>query len=163
MTLVSHRLTRPDIAVGDDVPVLVVDITPRTVIMGASASRDWQPQHHDYVWAHEKVGTDVFLNTPNQAGWIERYLTDWAGPTARLAQLTFRMKKTVVPGNALRFAGTVTAVTPRDGVTFVDVEILLTVDETLVTACTTRIAVPDDLNSTNPWELRGDAWRPNDD
>jgi hypothetical protein len=63
-----------------------VPVTATTVVQGAAASRDWQPQHHDYSWAR-RVGTkDIFLNTPTQVGWLRRYITDWAGPASRLGR-----------------------------------------------------------------------------
>src|SRR4029077_19530778 len=93
-------------SVGDVLPPLVVKILARHVVMGASSSRDWQPQHHDTHWAVERVKVkDIFLNTPNQAGWIERYLTDWTGPEGRLAKVRFKMKKSVCAGDTLRFEG----------------------------------------------------------
>jgi acyl dehydratase len=93
-------LTAADVAVGQALPELVVDVTPRTVVMGASASRDWQPQHHDHRHCTEVANLpDIFLNTPNQAGFIERYVTDWGGPHARLGRLRFRMRSTVIPGD----------------------------------------------------------------
>ena len=37
--------------------------------------------HHDQDFAQQRNGVrDIFLNTPNQAAWFERYLTDWTGP-----------------------------------------------------------------------------------
>ena len=52
---------------------------------------------------------DIFLNTPNQAAWFERYVTDWTGPTGRLGRMTFRMRDSVFPGDRMVFAATVTA------------------------------------------------------
>ena len=62
-------------------PELSYQVTATTVVLGALASRDWRPMHHDQDFAVNRNGTrDIFLNTPNQAAWFERYLTDWAGP-----------------------------------------------------------------------------------
>lgn len=120
--------------------------------MGASSSRDWQPQHHDRAWAIERAGTrDIFLNTPNQAGWIERYVTDWTGPYGRLGRLRFRMKRPVCPGDRLVFSGVVTNAEPG----WADLDVTLTVGETVVTECTARVAVPD---GDNPWTRN--EWRP---
>ena len=153
----SARLLASEVEVGTTLPALVLDITPRVVIMGASSSRDWQPQHHDHAWAVEKVGPrGIFLNTPNQAGWIERYLTGWAGPAARLGRLRFRMRRPVCPGDELHFGGTVTDVAD-DG--WVGIEVLLTVKEELVTKCSARIALPAHPDD-NPWSRSGDNWRP---
>ncbi len=142
---------------GDKLPTLEVKIRARHVVMGASSSRDWQPQHHDTHWAVERVKVkDIFLNTPNQAGWIERYLTDWTGPKGRLAKMRFKMKKSVCAGDVLVFNAGVTGVSD-DG--FVDVDIELSVDGEVATECTARIAVPTSADD-DPWQRRGDDWRP---
>ena len=60
-----------DVAVGDALPELGYDVTATTVVLGALASRDWRPMHHDYDFAVNRNGTqDIFLNTPNQAAWL---------------------------------------------------------------------------------------------
>ena len=146
---------------GESLPRLEVDVTARTVIMGAAASRDWQPQHHDHAWAVERAGTrDIFLNTPTIAGWIERYLTDRTGPGGRLGRLSFRMRRSVFPGDRLVFEGAVADVTTDDrGCTWADVRVELRVDRELVTECTARIAVPAGPDD-NPWRRGGEAWQP---
>ena len=157
----SATLRAGAVSAGDQLPQLTVDVTARTVVMGASASRDWQPQHHDHAWAIERAGTrDIFLNTPNQAGWIERYLTSWTGPTGRLGRLRFRMRVPVCPGDRLVFNGTVEDVTvDDDGCCWADLRVDLTVDDTTVTECGARIAIPAD-DDDNPWQRSGDRWRP---
>ena len=58
--------------------------------------------HHDHDFAVNRNGTqDIFLNTPNQAAWFERYLTDWSGPYGRLGRMKFRMKGSVFPGDTM--------------------------------------------------------------
>ena len=91
-------------------PELAYDVTATTVVLGALASRDWRPMHHDHDFAVNRNGTsDIFLNTPNQAAWFERYLTDWTGPKGRLGRMKFRMKGSVFPGDTMVLAGTVDA------------------------------------------------------
>ena len=145
---------------GDALPRLELDVTARLIVMGASASRDWQPQHHDHAWATRRAGTkDIFLNTPHQAGLIERYITDWTGPRGRLGRLRFRMRKTVCPGDTLTFDGTIANVeTDTTGCRWVDLELALSVDGETATECTARVAVPHD--DDNPWARTGDDWRP---
>ena len=149
------------VQVGDALPALELPVTARTVVMGASSSRDWQPQHHDYAWATTRAGTkDIFLNTPNQAGWIERYLTDWTGPAGRLGRIKFRMRRPVYPGETLVFSGTVrdTGV-DEAGCAWVDVDLELTVGEDVATEVSARLAIPQDEHD-NPWRRSGDDWRP---
>ena len=111
--VVTHRSVQPrllfgDVAVGDELPALDYEVTATTVVLGALATRDWRPMHHDKDFAVHRNGTqDIFLNTPNQAAWFERYLTDWTGPHGRLARVTFRMKGSVFPGDTMSLRGVV--------------------------------------------------------
>jgi acyl dehydratase len=142
---------------GDELPELSYDVTATTVVLGALAARDWRPMHHDHDFAVNRNGTrDIFLNTPNQAAWFERYLTDWSGPKGRLGRMKFRMKGSVFPGDTMVFSGTVQDVSP-DG--WINVLVRLTVDGDLKTDCQVRIALPTS-DDDNPWNRRGDDWRP---
>jgi acyl dehydratase len=149
------------VSVGDRLPELAVDVTPTTVVLGALASRDWRPMHHDYKFATERNGVaDIFLNTPNQAAWFERYITDWTGPTGRLGTMTFRMRDSVFPGDRMVFGATVTAVeTDASGCGWVSLDIVLRVGERTCSTCSARVAVPT-TSDDNPWSRRGDRWRP---
>src|SRR5215470_14160360 len=102
-TTTASTLTIADVAVGDQIPELRYDVSATTVVLGALATRDWRPMHHDHDFAVNRNGTkDIFLNTPNQAAWFERYITDWSGPRGRLGRMTFRMKGSVFPGDTMR-------------------------------------------------------------
>ena len=96
----TPRLLLGDVHQGDELPQLRYPVTATTVVLGALASRDWRPMHHDHDFAVKRNGTkDIFLNTPNQAAWFERYLTDWTGPHGRLAHMSFRSP----PGSRIAF------------------------------------------------------------
>ena len=155
------ELTLDAVREGSELPALRYDVTSTTVVLGAIASRDWRPMHHDYHFATERNGTqDIFLNTPNQAAWFERYITDWTGPKGRLGRMTFRMKGSVFPGDTMELHATVRRIaTDEVGCGWVDLELTLNVGETVATGCTARVAVPVDADD-NPWSRRGDAWRP---
>ena len=76
------------VAVGDSLPELAVEVTPTTVVLGALASRDWRPMHHDYKFATERNGVaDIFLNTPNQAAWFGVFKKMSATPLRSVANL----------------------------------------------------------------------------
>ena len=154
-------LTLDGVHVGDALPELSVEVTATTVVLGALATRDWRPMHHDYKFATERNGTkDIFLNTPNQAAWFERYLTDWTGPHGRLGRLSFQMKTPVFPGDEMRFSGVVTAVEcDASGCHWVEIELGIHVGELLKTPGKARVAIPADA-SDNPWLRRGERWKP---
>ena len=174
MSPVSSDIAAPvllhgDVSSGDLLPELAIEVTATTVVLGAVASRDWRPMHHDFKFATERNGVaNIFLNTPNQAAWFERYLTDWAGPHARLGSMTFRMRTSVFPDDTMTFSGTVTGVNTDDaGCGWASVDVALMVrgpDASEDTArvgstCSARIALPNDRND-NPWARQGDAWQP---
>jgi acyl dehydratase len=146
---------------GDALPELRYDVTATTIVLGALAARDWRPMHHDHDFAVNRNGTkDIFLNTPNQAAWFERYLTDWGGPFGRLGRMKFRMKGSVFPGDTMVLNGTVTDVGTDDtGCGWATVLVRLTVDDDLKTDCTARIALPTTTDD-NPWRRHGDQWTP---
>jgi acyl dehydratase len=150
-----------DVSVGLELPPLSVDVTATLVVLGAIASRDWRPMHHDYHFAVERQGVkDIFLNTPNQAAWFERYITDWTGPSGRLGRMKFRMASSVFPGDTMIFTGTVTAVETDDtGCGWVGLDVVLRVGGETKTTCTARVAVPTSPDD-NPWTRRGSQWRP---
>ena len=150
-----------DVQKGDEVPPLSYDVDSTTIVVGALATRDWRPQHHDYHFATERNGVrDIFLNAPNQAAWFERFITDWTGPRGRLARMRFRMKGSVFPGDTMTMTGTVTGTSVDDvGCGWVDVDVVLTVEDRLCTQCTARVAMPTSP-ADNPWQRRGEEWRP---
>jgi len=160
----SAELLLSDVREGAELPVLEKEVKPVTVVLGAMASRDWRPQHHDYRFATENNGLDdIIMNTPNLAAWFERYLTDWTGPKGRLGRIKFRMKDSVYPGETMRFTGTVTGIETAIGeagdVGWVDVAIELSAGGKSCVGCEARIAVPM-TSEANPWNLKGDDWKP---
>jgi len=146
---------------GQQLPDLSYDVTATTVVLGALATRDWRPMHHDKDFAVHRNGTkDIFLNTPNQAAWFERYLTDWTGPKGRIGRMTFRMKGSVFPGDTMVFRGVVTKVETDDaGCGWAEVDITLSVEDRVATTCAARIALPTTPDD-NPWTRRGERWKP---
>ena len=157
----AKSLTLDDVKEGQSLPELAHDVTATTVVLGALATRDTRPMHHDHDFAVNRNGTqDIFLNTPNQAAWFERYLTDWTGPRGRLGRMRFRMKDSVFPNDRMVFRGKVEKVAvDSTGCGFVDVAVTLTVGDRVCTECTARIALPV-RPGDNPWRRKGAEWQP---
>ena len=157
----ERTLTLDLVRPGAALPELAVEVSATTVVLGALASRDWRPMHHDKDFAQQRNGVrDVFLNTPNQAAWFERYLTDWTGPGGRLGRMKFRMRDSVFPGDRMVFRGEVErAERDETGCAFVDVKVTLAVGDRLCTECAARVAIPAHAGD-NPWKRRGDDWKP---
>jgi acyl dehydratase len=156
-----ERLTIDQVKAGDELPPLSVDVTATTIVLGALASRDWRPMHHDKDFAINRNGTkDIFMNSPNQASWFERYLTDWAGPTARLGRIKFRMHNSVFPDDTITFKGAVDKVeTDVVGCSWASVSLTLMIGDTVGTTFSARLALPSKPGD-NPWARQGDDWKP---
>lgn len=99
-----------DIAVGDVLPALEIPMTATLIAAGAIATRDFMPVHHDREYAAAQGAPDIFMNILSDTGYCSRFLTDWAGPDARITRLAIRLGAPVVPGHLLTYTGEVAEV-----------------------------------------------------
>ncbi len=161
MTTTRAPFTIEAVKPGQVLPELAVDVSATTVVLGALASRDWRPMHHDKDFAQQRNGVrDIFLNTPNLAAWYERYVSDWAGPTGRLGRMRFRMRDSIFPGDRMVFAGSVERVTTDDAnCAWAELIVRVTVEDRVCTECSIRVALPR-TPEDNPWRRKGDDWKP---
>ena len=101
-----------ELSVGDALPELCLDITPKLIVGGAIASRDFQDVHHDKARAQELGSPDIFMNILTSNGLLGRYVTDWAGPAARLQKVSLRLGAPNYPGERMTMSGEITAIDP---------------------------------------------------
>jgi acyl dehydratase len=104
-----------DVAVGDELPPLDIPMSATRIVACALATRDFMPVHHDRDYAQSQGAPDVFMNIMSTNGHLGRYLTDWAGPSSLVRQLSIRLGAPVFPGSVLRITGTVEGVETVDG------------------------------------------------
>jgi len=97
------------VAVGDKLPELAVDITRTLIVSTAIASRDYQDVHHDHEAARRKGSPDIFMNILTTNGLVGRFVTDWAGPEARLRRVNIRLGVPNYPGDKMVLSGIVAA------------------------------------------------------
>ena len=97
-------------AVGDTVPPLAVTTTRSLIVAGALATRDYEDVHHDPDLARQRGTPDIYMSINNTNGFVLRYVTDWAGPAARVHRLATRLGVPNFPGDTLTLEGEVTAV-----------------------------------------------------
>jgi uncharacterized OB-fold protein/acyl dehydratase len=100
-------------------PTWELPITPTLVVSTALATRDFQDVHHDRDLAVQRGSKDIFLNILSTTGLVQRYVSEWAGPGARVTACALRLGAPAYPGDTLTFSGTVTS--DEDGVLVVDV------------------------------------------
>ena len=64
----ARNLTFGEVEEGQDLPSLTCPVTATTVVLGAIASRDWLPRHHDRdVAINRNCTRHSLINTPTNA------------------------------------------------------------------------------------------------
>lgn len=96
--------------VGEQLPALDVPITRSLIVSTAIASRDYQDVHHDPDAARQRGAPDVFMNIMTTNGFVGRFVTDWAGPSAQLKRVKIRLGVPNYPGDTMTLTGEVTKV-----------------------------------------------------
>jgi len=119
---VSRRFE--DVALGDELPELVVELTPTLIIAGAIASRDYQDVHHDVELARSRGMPGIFMNILTTNGFVGRFVTDWAGPDAVITRMAIRLGVPNFAGDTMRMTGRVASVERQDGEGVVEVEVV---------------------------------------
>jgi len=95
------------VAVGDELPAFELPVTSTVIVAGAIASRDFMPAHHDADFARAQGAPHMFMNILTTNGYVARFVTDWAGPEAKLRSIKIRLGAPAIPGKTLRFTGRV--------------------------------------------------------
>ena len=107
MSLESRTLS--EVNVGDALPELAIPLTTSLIVSGALASRDFTPVHHDKSAAQASGVPDVFMNILTTNGLVGRYVTDWAGPNAKIRNVQIKLGTPNTAGDTMTFNGSVTS------------------------------------------------------
>jgi acyl dehydratase len=105
--------TWDEVAVGEELPPLVDEITYRRVVMNPGATWDYVPGHYDPDYARSQGQPTIYANSLHLFGLLDRAATEWAGPTAFLVRRAVRLLLSMYAGDTVTVAGTVTG--KRDG------------------------------------------------
>lgn len=106
-------------AVGDVLPELQITADPTFVVSTALATRDFQDVHHDRDKAVQRGSKDIFVNILTDTGLVQRFVTDWAGPSVVLRSIALKLGVPWYAYDTLTLTGTVSRV--EDGEVTVDV------------------------------------------
>ena len=117
------------LAVGDELPPMVIPVTPTRVVAGAIASRDFMPVHHDRDYANSQGAPEIFMNIMTDNAYCSRFLTDWAGPEAMVKRIAIRLGVPAHAGSKLEFTGSVTGKSRAGAEGIVEVEFRATNDK----------------------------------
>jgi acyl dehydratase len=120
----NPKLDCASLSVGDvREAVLVENLTRTQIVQYAGASGDFNPIHHDEVFATKAAGyPSVFAHGMLTMGLTGRLLTDWLGDGV-LREFGVRFVRQVWPGDTLTARGTVTQIRVEGSEGLVEVEI----------------------------------------
>ena len=103
-------MTTTSVAVGTELPELVLEASVRNIVATAIASRDYQDVHHDVATAQVKGSKTIFTNILTSNGYVLRYVTDYFGPLSVVKTSKLRLGVPNYAGDVMTLRGTVTAV-----------------------------------------------------
>jgi acyl dehydratase len=110
-----------EVEVGEELPPLDVELTAAIIVGGALASRDFTPVHHDRAAAQQAGMSDVFMNILTTNGYVGRFVTDWAGPDAKIRKVSIKLGGPNLPGDTMKMRGRVVAVDEAESTAQIEV------------------------------------------
>ncbi|OXE37482.1 MAG: acyl dehydratase [Phenylobacterium zucineum] len=120
-------LSAKNLKVGDvHTAKLVEDLKRTQIVQYAGASGDYNPLHTDEIFTTKVAGyPSVFAHGMLTMGMTGKMLTDYVGD-ARLTKYGVRFTSQVFPGDDLEAKATVKALTEKDGVMLVELDVSTT-------------------------------------
>ncbi|WP_110206867.1 MaoC/PaaZ C-terminal domain-containing protein [Nocardioides daejeonensis] len=100
----------PAYDVGTVLPTLEIPLDRTTIVATAIASQDFEDVHHDPGKAQGRGTPDIFMSINSTNGFIDRYVTDWAGPNGQIRKVSLRLGVPNFPGDVMTMTGEVVAV-----------------------------------------------------
>lgn len=112
-----------EIREGDEAPpVVVANITRTHIVKYAGASGDFNPIHHDELYAIRGGNDRVFAMGMMTAGFLSRMVTDWVGD-GRLRKYKIRFTRQVWPGDTVTCRGKIIKKYAADGKNYIDADV----------------------------------------
>ncbi|HEV3123689.1 MAG TPA: hypothetical protein VG266_03845 [Candidatus Dormibacteraeota bacterium] len=139
----AKQLTWDDVNEGDPIPRITTDITLKRVIMDAAATWDYFPGHHNVDYAREQGQKTIYINTMFFQGFIDRVVTDWAGPQTWIVRRKMTMQRSIYAGDTMFGEGKVTRKwVDDDGRRLIDVDIAVGNDDGVACPASATILLP---------------------
>lgn len=101
-------------SVGQKLPDLSIPISAGAIVAGAIATNDFENVHHDKAAAEATGVPDIFMNILTSNGFVQRYVTDWAGPKARVNGVDIKLGAPNFAGDTMEMSGEVVRVEGRE-------------------------------------------------
>lgn len=121
-TAPARATVPPRPVVGDELPSISLDVSLQRVVLNAAATWDWFPGHHNPFYARSQGQRTIYLSTLFFHGFVDRLVTDWAGPGAFITRRKITMRQSIFAGETATARGRVAGVGEQDGSCQVDIE-----------------------------------------
>ncbi len=108
----------PDIATieaGDELPVMHKRAGEAELFLYSAASFNPHRIHYDRAYANYEGHQDIVVHGPLQGSWLTQFITDWAGPRARLLSVEWQNRASAFVDEELSFSGSVISVDKVNG------------------------------------------------
>jgi acyl dehydratase len=114
-----------DVAVGDAVPPVVINVTVERLVEYAAAVWQFHPIHHNAAFAQRTGAPDMYANNTVIQGWLERTVREFIGLDGRIKRVgPVRIRTFSCPGDAVVTRGTVKRKWQADGKNFLELELV---------------------------------------
>ena len=112
-----------EIREGDEAPpVVVANITRTHIVKYAGASGDFNPIHHDELYAIRGGNDRVFAMGMMTAGFLSHMITDWVGD-GKLRRYKIRFSRQVWPGDTITCKGKITGKYTEGGKNYLEADV----------------------------------------
>ena len=112
-----------DIRAGDEAPpVVVANITRTHIVKYAGASGDFNPIHHDELYAIRGGNDRVFAMGMMTTGFLSHMITDWVGD-GKLRKYKVRFARQVWPGDTVTCKGKITKKYTQGGKNYIEADV----------------------------------------
>ena len=98
------------VQIGDELPKMKKQASEAELFLYSAASFNPHRIHYDRAYANFEGHDALVVHGPLQGSWLTQFVTDWAGPRARLLSIEWQNRASAFVGDELIFAGTVTAI-----------------------------------------------------
>ena len=102
--------TMSTVQIGDELPKMKKQASEAELFLYSAASFNPHRIHYDRAYANFEGHDDLVVHGTLQGSWLTQFVTDWAGPRARLLSIEWQNRASAFVGDELIFAGTVTAI-----------------------------------------------------
>ena len=130
------------LGIGQELPSLVVEVTPSLIVAGALFHHEEMDIHHDRELAQKRGFTDIFMNTTTTLGLIGRFVSDWAGPKGVVEHMKWRLGRQQYPNDDLCFTGKIAALEPGESYGRVTLEVVGTNSLGTHVTCQVKLRLP---------------------